>query len=158
MAGIKVEVNADQANLRIGRIDQATRAALRGTIVGLTQSVTALVRQKLSGQVLHKRSGKLYNSIQQQLVENTTSIYGRVFSDGSAPYAAIQEFGGVIHHPGSSKFQAWQSPGGWVFTHMTRPHDITIPERSYMRSSLADMQDEIVSRMTTAVRSVARAA
>jgi phage gpG-like protein len=154
---ISVEVDTSHAQLKLARIDQQTRTALRGEIVKLTQALAILVRGKLSGGVLNKRTGRLYNSIQSQLIENTTAIYGRVSTSG-VPYAAIHEFGGVIKHPGSSKFQAWQSPGGWVYARMTRPHDIPSPERSYMRSSLADMRDEIVERMSSAVRDGAKAA
>jgi phage gpG-like protein len=154
---ISVEVDTSRAQLKLGRIDQQTRTALRGEIVKLTQALATLVRAKLSGGVLNKRTGRLYNSIQSMLIENTTSIYGRVSTQG-VPYAAIHEFGGIIKHPGSSKFQAWQGPGGWVYTHMTRPHDIPIPQRSYMQSSLNDMRDEIVERMTAAVRAGAKAA
>jgi phage gpG-like protein len=154
---ISVEVDASRAQLKLARIDQQTRTALRGEIVRLTQALATLVRAKLSGGVLNKRTGRLYNSVQSMLIENTTSIYGRVSTQG-VPYAAIHEFGGIIQHPGSSKFQAWQNAGAWVYTHMTRAHDITMPERSYMRSSLADMQAEIVERMTVAVRGAAMAA
>lgn len=154
---ISIEVDTSRATLKLGRLNQQTRTALRGVIVQLTQALANLVRGKLSGGVLNRRSGRLYNSIQSQLIENTTSIYGRVSTHG-VPYAAIHEFGGVIKHPGSSKFQAWQGPGGWVYTHMTRPHDIPIPQRSYMRSSLSEMQAEVVERMTAAVRGAARAA
>jgi phage gpG-like protein len=154
---ISVELDASRAALKLTRIDEQTRTALRGAIVSLTQSLATMVRAKLSGGVLNVRSGRLLASIQSQLIENTTSIYGRVSSNG-VPYAAIHEFGGVIKHPGSSKFQAWMGPGGMVYTHFTRPHDIPMPERSYLRSSLAEMQAEIVERMTTAVRGAARAA
>lgn len=154
---LTVEVDATRAIARVGRIDQATRAALRGVIVTLTQGLAALVRQKLSGQVLNKVSGRLYNSISSTMIENPSTVYGVVMTQG-VPYARIHEYGGTIHHPGSSKFQAWMGPNGMIFTHGTKPHDIVIPERSYMRSSLADMQDQIVSQLTQAVRGAAKAA
>ena len=154
---ITVEVDPTRALLKVGRVDQATRAALRGVVVSLTKSLASLVRIKLSGQVLQKRTGRLYDSITSTMIENPSSVYGVVKTAG-VPYARIHEFGGVIKHPGSSKFQAWQGPNGMVFTHGTRPHTIPMPERSYMRSSLAEMQDEIIARMTSAVRVAARAA
>ena len=73
-----------------------------------------------------------------------------VVSTSGVPYAAIHEFGGTIQHPGSSKFQSWMGPNGRVSTHFTKAHAIPMPERSYMRSSLADMRDDIVSRLTAA--------
>lgn len=154
---ITVEVDPTRAFLKLDRIPNDIRTALRGTIVDLTRSLTALIRAKLSGGVLNVRSGKLLNSIQSQLIENTATVYGRVFTQG-VPYAAIHEFGGVIHHPGSSKFQSWQGPAGWVYTNFTRPHDIPMPKRSYMNSSLDEMRAEIISRLTTAAKSAAKAA
>jgi phage gpG-like protein len=154
---ITVQVDASRVVAKIERIDEATRTALRGAIVSITRDLTARVLAKLSGGVLNYRSGDLYRSINANLVENPTSIYGRVFSDGSVKYARIHEFGGTIQHPGSSKFQAWQGPAGWVYTHFTRPHAIPMPERSYLRSSLAEMQADIVTRLTTAVKSSVKA-
>jgi phage gpG-like protein len=154
---ITVTVDPSRAIAKIERIPERVRSALRGTIVDLTQSLAELVRTKLSGGVLKVRSGRLLASITSTLVENTTSIVGKVETRG-VPYAAIHEYGGTIHHPGSSKFQAWEGPDGWVRTHFTRPHDIVMPMRSYMRSSLEEMRSEIVARLTAAAHSGARAA
>jgi phage gpG-like protein len=67
---------------------------------------------------------------------------------GGLPYNVIHQLGGTIRHPGSSKLQAWisveTSPrgglksekgrrSGLVVTHGTRPHDIPIPARRYMK-------------------------
>lgn len=59
------------------------------------------VREKLDGQVLSKQSGKLYDSVQREVISGQNQVIGRVFSDGSVPYFGIQERGG-----------------------QTRPHDI----------------------------------
>jgi phage gpG-like protein len=49
------------------------------------------------------------------------------------PYAFIQNFGGIIHHPGSEgKLQVFEIDGTIVFTRKTKPHDIPIPPRAYM--------------------------
>ena len=158
---LEITVDASRINARLDRMPTALRSALRGTVVSLTQALAGLVRAKLSGGVLNVRSGNLLASINSQMVENTSTVYGRVFVDPSSPaakYARIHEFGGVIKHPGSSKFQAWQSGDGWVYTHFTRPHDIPMPERSYLRSSLAEMREEIVTRLSEAARSAGREA
>jgi phage gpG-like protein len=154
---IEIQVDPSRAIAKLERLTPAIRSALRGTIVTLTQALAATVRAKLSGGVLQMRTGALFRSIKSEMVENTATIYGRVYSDG-VRYAAIHEFGGTIQHPGSSKFQAWQGAEGWIYTHFTRPHAIPIPERSYLRSSLAEMRDDIVDRLTEAVRSAAREA
>lgn len=70
-----------------------------------------------------------------------------VFGEGMK-WAPILNFGGIIQHPGSDKFQAFDvgnpfSGGERVFTHGTKPHDIPIPARRYVR-----FQDEDVDQIT----------
>jgi phage gpG-like protein len=145
---VRVTVNDTSAIAKVNNLPENVRKYLRGAVVELTQALAALVRSKLDGVVLNKISGDLQRSIKSRMVENRNQIYGEVYSDGSVPYASIHEYGGIINHPGSSKFQAFDISGQTIFTHFTRPHTITIPERSYMRSSLADMQEQIVERLT----------
>lgn len=145
-----------EVQLRLPRISDAVRRALRPEVVSLTQLLTNLIREKLSGQVLNRRSGRLYNSVRGELVESPTRIGGEVATRG-VPYGPIHEFGGIIKHPGSSKYQSWiGGDGNRVHTHFTRPHDIPIPERSYMRSSLAERTAEIIERLTRAAKTAAK--
>jgi len=53
-------------------------------------------------------------------------------------YARIQEFGGVIQHPGSSgKLQVFETRAGdTVFTMKTKPHSIAIPGLHYLWRAL----------------------
>jgi len=136
----------------------AVKTAIRGEVTSLTQELAARVRENLTGRVLNRRSGALLNSIRSERVEDTLTLYGRVYSDGSVKYARIHEYGGTIDHPGSDKFQAWQNGGAWVYTHRTRPHKIPIPQRSYMRSALDEMKDAIVARLTAAGKRAVREA
>ena len=95
-----------------------------------------------------KKTGEpshLYKS--GKLVEQIGSHHGSDFSEvyvSDVPYAAIQNFGGTIHHPGSTKFQAFQIGDKWVYTHGTQPHEIDIPARPFML-----FQDEDVVRVQT---------
>ena len=155
--GITIKVEGlDRVVQHFDALPERFRAQLRPAIIELTRELTSRVRQKLSGGVLNIRSGKLLASIQSELIEEPTRIFGQVSSVGVI-YAAIHEYGGIIKHPGSSKFQSWVgSDGKRVFTHFTKPHDIPIPERSYMRSSLAEMEAQIVARLTAASMPAAR--
>lgn len=155
---ITVQVDTSKIMLRFEKIPVAVRTAIRGETISLTQALAARVRENLSGRVLNKRTGALYNSIRSEMVENADTVYGRVYSDGSVKYARIHEYGGTINHPGSDKFQAWQNGGAWVYTHKTRPHLIPIPQRSYMRSALEEMRDNIVARLTAAAKRATQAA
>jgi hypothetical protein len=152
---ISVQVDASKAIVRLSRMPEAVRRELRGETISLTKQLVAAVLANLSGAILQKRTGKLFDSFDSmkgELVETTTSLYGEVRSNGTVAYARILELGGVINHPGSSKFQAWQGENGWVFTHFTRPHKIPIPAFRYMGSALDAMRDEIDTRLSAAAR------
>jgi phage gpG-like protein len=158
---ITVQVDASKVILRFDRMPLALRTAIRGETISLTQALAARVRENLSGRVLNRRTGALYNSVKSELVENPSTVYGRVYVDPGSPaakYAGIHEYGGIINHPGSDKFQAWQEGGAWVYTHKTRPHQIPIPQRSYMRSALEEMREQIVARLTAAAQRATQAA
>lgn len=127
---------------------QKLNAALKVEALNL---VTFIKEGELSGQVLKvgvgtKDPGELRDSIFDENTRNDTGgVTYKVASGGNIPYAAIHEYGGTIHHPGSNKFQAFEVGGSMVFTNKTAPHDITMPERSYMRAGLAHQKDEIVA-------------
>lgn len=151
---ISVTVDTTRAIAKLGKLSEATRARVRTAIVELTQKLAERVRAKLSGEVLHVRSGALLASIHSEMVEGTNDIYGTVYSQG-VPYAAIHEYGGVTSpHVIAAKYaQALRFEiGGEVFFRKSVNHPGSkIPERSYLRSSLAEMQDEIVARLQGAV-------
>lgn len=151
--GIVVKVDATRAILKLGRVPEATRAAVRGEVVSLTQALAQLVREKLSGGVLNVQSGRLLNSIRSQMIENPTSVYGKVSTQG-VPYAAIHEYGGVTRphdiRPVNAGALWWEGAAHPV--KLVHHPGSKIPERSYMRSSLAEMQDDIVARLTAAAR------
>ncbi len=72
-------------------------------------------REKLSGQVLHRRTSMLVNSIRTGVLKGNTDVMGYITA--GTPYAAIHEFGGEI------KFKK-------------RNLTIIMPERSYIRSTI----------------------
>lgn len=136
---------------------------------------------KLSGQVLNVRTGNLKASIHEGPSTSSGLKYSRaVFSDGSVKYARIHEFGGVIDHPGGTpylimggSFRSNKSTsffGGSdtaVFISLanaeglnlpvTKPHKIPIPQRSFMRSALGDMQADITTSLKLAAVEAIRA-
>lgn len=132
----------------INRLDQKPKSILDKVASTLKDQLEFLAvyiqNSKLSGQLLNVRSGDLKNSIQAELTERTSDrAEGRVYSAGTLPYARIQNDGGVINHPGSSKFQVFQGANGLVFTRYTRPHTITITGKHFMESGLEDRLDEM---------------
>lgn len=101
-----------------------------------------IVVNKLSGQVLNKRTGRLARSIQQRVVDTPTDIRAYVFSAGDVKYAAIHEYGGVIpaHKVQAKNAQAlsfmWH--GKRVTVKSVQIPNVHMPERSFMRSSLRE--------------------
>ena len=74
---------------------------------------------------------------------------------GDVKYAAIHEFGGTIppHQivPDKAKALAFAIGGKQVFAARVNLPAVTMPERSYLRSSLAEMAEAIRERLSEAV-------
>lgn len=160
-----INVTVDDAAVRatFNGMPEKIRARLNRAVTTLAEKLrTHVVKDKLLGQELNRRSGRLGQSIQEKVESTASSIIGTVYSAGDVKYARIHEYGGVINHPGGtpyivtrdygamfiSKVAAEKHGGNWP---VTKPHTIVMPKRSYMRSSLSDMKTEIIDRMTAAV-------
>lgn len=75
---------------------------------------------------------------------------------------AIHEFGGVINHPGGTRYVIGKNGRARFVSNdyngpvsgVTKPHKITIPERSFLRVPLRANQEEIASVFRELLRSV----
>lgn len=141
--------------------DQMNKSLTKAITVLTLQLKDYIIRNKLSGQVLNHRSGALWRSIQQKVSSSNTEVVGTVFSSGDVKYAAIHEYGGIIKHPGGTPYYVSELLGGKAFfmnkldhpnAPVTKAHDIPMPQRSFMRSSLKDFHDKIQSTLTIAVK------
>jgi phage gpG-like protein len=121
----------------------------------LAVALEAKIQQKLSGGVLNTRSGALASSIIATVDESSADVAVRIGTSGDVKYAAIQEFGGTIppHEivPDKAKALAFAVGGKQVFAARVNLPAVTMPERSYLRSSLAEMAEEIVEGLSDAV-------
>lgn len=148
---MNVEVDSTKAVARFNAMPQKMHDTLLASVYKWMILMQNYIRNdKLSGQVLNARSHKLQQSIQTEVEDGGTSIVGTVFSNNSlAPYNAIHEFGGVIpaHDIVASKAGALAFLWGGKQMLLKKVHipDVTMPERSYMRSSLADKREEIIA-------------
>jgi phage gpG-like protein len=125
----------------------------------LTKAITILtlelkdyiIRNKLSGQVLNHRTGRLWRSIQQKVSSSNNEVIGTVFSAGDVKYAAIHEYGGTtpphIIEPKTAKALYFN---GRFAMRVNHPGS-KMPERSYMRSSLRDYQSKIQTSLNAAI-------
>lgn len=124
------------------------RPALRRTVERETIALQAhVVGQKLSGQVLHVRSGTLRRSITYTVRDDADGIVGTVGTN--LEYAAIHEYGGTIHvpeiRPRQAKALRFYVGGVAVFARRARAHDVHMPQRSFLRSALADRREAFVA-------------
>ncbi|WP_213308184.1 HK97 gp10 family phage protein [Paraburkholderia sacchari] len=182
---------SSQVVARIQRIPLNLRTALQSRVARLTVALQAhVVEDKLQGQVLNVRTGRLQRSINQAVVTDGSTITGVVSTP--VEYAAIHEYGGVINRmskPGVVRLredaqgrlmrqgkegrlanlavfakgkhkrarEVSYAPGGYVTDDfgnsigVGKAYTITMPERSFLRSALADMKDEIVLGIRGAV-------
>ena len=145
----------DNATVRLKAMPESIRKRLRVVIVRNTQRLAAKVRAKLNGGVLKKRSGRLFNSIKSEMHENNDGIWGEVKSVGVV-YAGIHERGGRtkphIIRPKNAKALHFMIGGKGVFAMMVNHPGSKLPQRSYLRSSLAEMRSTLRAEITEAGR------
>jgi phage gpG-like protein len=139
---IAATVGAAAAIESLGAWRARFRARLRERFAANADALLGIVRAKLSGAVLRPRSGALRASLRAAIADDARGFQARVWSDGSLPYARVQEYGGRIAVPEiaakNAKALAFPYGGRLVFARRTRAHAVTIPARRYMRSSLDD--------------------
>ena len=154
MFALKLEGLAETS----GRIDgypAALRAALDAKATELAAALADLVKNdKLSGAVLNARSGALADSIEATVTADADGILASVGSEGDVKYAAIQEYGGKTsaHEilPAKGDVLAFVVGEAQHFARRVEHPGSLIPERSYLRSALGDMNDEIVDALAGA--------
>ena len=130
----------------------ALQAALTAKAAELAAALADLVKDnKLSGAVLNAGSGALRESIAASVTADADGVLASVGSEGDVKYAAIQEYGGKTsaHEilPVKGDVLAFIVGGTQHFAHRVEHPGSVIPERSYLRSSLEDMKDEILAAL-----------
>lgn len=142
--------------LKAGRMPAAVKERVRRVVTEEALRTEARIKEKLSGEVLNVRTGDLRRSITHRVEEDAESVTGRVFSSGDVKYAAIHEFGGTIQipeiFPKNGQALHFFVGSSEVFAAHTRAHTVTMPERSYMRSTLRERSTDIKEALIGAVR------
>ena len=118
-------------------------SAVHQTVMRLALKMTSLVKRKLSGEVLKVRTGRLRRSIHPEW-EFRRGWSGATVGT-NVEYAAIHEFGGDIV-PKRAPALLFKVDGRWVRTQRVR-----MPERSFLRSALREMEPEIEGQLRAAV-------
>lgn len=125
-------------------------------VTQLTFMLEAKVKQKLSGEVLNVQTGNLRRSINSTIEDTGETITGYVSSSGDVKYAAIHEFGfdgieNVKQHIRkiTKAFGVDINPKEVIVKAFSR--HMKMPERSFLRSSLNEMQEQIVNEISQIV-------
>lgn len=124
---------------------------------GIARAVTKLAldlqrrtQQKLSGPVLKVRTGLLRSSINYQVHQSSTEVTATVGTN--VRYASYHEWG-VPHswviRPRTARALAFEIGGQTIFAmRVTHP---PLPERSFLRSSLREIEPQIKAELEHAV-------
>jgi phage gpG-like protein len=150
-----LNLTLDGAQALQARLEAFPAAVLNGLTVKAQALADALADkvkfEKLSGGVLNARSGALIASIGAEISSDGEGVSAAVGSFGDVKYAAIQEYGGKTgaHEilPDKAKALAFVDGGATRFARRVEHPGSVIPERSYLRSSLAEMSDEILAAL-----------
>ena len=134
---------------------QKVTVAATASIKRSTLKVLARAKQKVSGEVLKNRTGTLRRAINSRFESSFYLVVGTVGT--KLRYAAAHEFGchDVVNVPAHLRMMkvAWGRP-------VKEPREITVgahkmrmnlPERSFLRSSLKDLQSDIVADLRNSV-------
>lgn len=153
--------------------DSANRlnATLRGLVPRITEAIRKrldeidaklqrkIQTEKLQGQVLHHRTGKLINSIRMIPAKVAGSKVAGYVEGGGGPawYGKIHEYGTDRAYeivPVNKKALAFMLNGKQVFAKkVLHP---SFAEKSFMRSSLDEMREQIHTELQEAVNEVMR--
>ena len=158
---VDFEVDDRVLRARLAELPGVVRTALVKKLTALSLKLEAHIKEdKLSGQVLNVRSGALRRSIFSTVDQSADSVVATVGSSSDVKYGRAHEYGATIHIPEivPTKAQALHFAVGGkdIFAKRVRAHDVTLPERSFMRSGLADMKDEIQKGIKGAISDALR--
>jgi phage gpG-like protein len=145
----------DTASPALAAMPERIRAALTAKAGTLAAELQTKIAQKLSGEVLATKSGALAGSISVMIEDSLYGVTVRLATSPDVKYAAIHEFGGAIppHEIVTDKAKAlvFLVGGKQAFAARVLVPAVTVPERSYMRSSLAEMAGAISDEFDVAI-------
>lgn len=137
---------------KLGKLNEKGKAALGMSVQRLTLKLLAKVKsEKLTGQVLNVRTGRLRRSINQRVERNSQGIFGKVGTP--VKYGRAHELGETVTvkaHLRTIK-QAWGKKLRQPKVVQVREHTVKYPERSFLRSALREMEPGIRAEMRRAL-------
>ncbi|HEU0155341.1 MAG TPA: hypothetical protein VFQ82_04670 [Stellaceae bacterium] len=146
---------AEAAVARLATLPDAVNAGLARAIAGLGAELQQRVQDKLAGQPLQTRSGRLRSSIDLSIQTNASASAATVST--ALDYARAQEFGfsGVVGIRASLRRirEAFGRPiAEKVINVRAYRRRFDLPGRSFLGSALDDMTPEIGAEIDAALR------
>ena len=169
--GVTIDTSA------VGPFLEAKTGAIRAALARKMDKTTLMliekiVGDKLEGQVLKHRTGKLGSSVrqgQQMAIVTADSIEGGVTgAGGPAWYGRLHEYGGTFEAVRGRRValgskmdrrklrrQSIRSGEDFVTHVQSKPYTIHFPERSFMRSTLTENAETIIAEFQETAREAA---
>lgn len=131
-----------------GMTDKLKSKLRRGVLAAALIVQAATKADKLSGQVLKVRTGKLRRSVNIKQTESSSGVYASVGTN--VEYAKVHEFGfrGAVQVKEHMRRQGGSKKKVRVRAHTRQ---VKLPERSFLRSALRDKRNEVKAKIAGAV-------
>lgn len=150
---INYHVDGDtKLSATVDRIDAEVRQSIARSTLKLLIKVK---REKLNGQVLNKRTGRLGRSITQKPIELSNGVAGIVGTN--VEYAPPHEYGfngdvTVKAHLRMIKMAFGKSISPKQVSIKTHTRKVDLPEKSFLRSALEEMRKEIKQDLEVSIQ------
>jgi phage gpG-like protein len=153
--GLQV-TGAQEVVERLGAMQPKIMAAAKSSLDGWALQLAGYIKSsKLSGDPLHRRSGRLSASVHPVSLSSTDAVSAGAGGGAGVPYAKIHEYGGLIpaHEVAvrNAKALAFTVDGVLRFAKSVQIPDVQMPERSYMRSALREQAPSGIEQLKAAV-------
>lgn len=151
---IRLEViGAEATGRRLQAIAPAVRTSLDRAIALVALRLTRNVKaDKLSGQVLKNRTGRLRRSVNYRIDGAGTDTVSAIVGT-NVEYARTHELGGTktVKEHLRMQVMAWGRPMAEPKRVTVKQHEAKFPERSFLRSALREMTPQIRAEIGRAI-------
>lgn len=156
MIGVEI-IGSERVITALGESPAKVTAAAKSSLDAWARELAGYIKaSKLSGDPLHRRSGRLSASIRPVTQETSTTVSGGAGGGRGVPYAKIHEFGGVIpaHEVvvRNAKALSFTVDGIRRFAKSVQIPDVQMPERSYMRSAFNERAPSGIEELRAAIK------
>lgn len=157
MIGLNI-VGTEQVLEKLGTVTAKVRIAAKSSLDAWATELAGYIQaEKLSGQVLNRRTGDLRATVHPIPAKDIgTAISAGAGGGANLRYAKIHEYGGLIPAhtvvATNAKALAFTVNGMLRFAKSVSIPAVTMPERSYMRSALREQAPDGIAQLRAAVK------